>query len=296
MAHGAENSNLVSRIGKQSRAFRRLSPAEPPRVVDSRGDGRLPPMPTDSFASLMTTEGGSDRARRRLTKGEVIDATVMQIAGEYVFIDVGMPSDGRIPRTELLDEKGKVRVSVGDRLRVSVVEPRFEGSLCKALGQALPEGGDTPTGNEVLAAKITRVEKFGVFVSTARGDGLIPLRELPLPPGSDHRKLFTVGKDLTVVLLDANAQGKLRFSATRVARVEEEQNFRDFAAGVSDSTVAQTTEPSSAKPEASQKKKPPEKVGFGSLGDLMRDKLGFSAQAKSAPSAAPRADVLKRKR
>lgn len=253
-------------------------------------------MPTDSFASLMTTEGGSDRARRRLTKGEVIDATVMQIAGEYVFIDVGMPSDGRIPRTELLDEKGKVRVSVGDRLRVSVVEPRFEGSLCKALGQALPEGGDTPTGNEVLAAKITRVEKFGVFVSTARGDGLIPLRELPLPPGSDHRKLFTVGKDLTVVLLDANAQGKLRFSATRVARVEEEQNFRDFAAGVSDSTVAQTTEPSSAKPEASQKKKPPEKVGFGSLGDLMRDKLGFSAQAKSAPSAAPRADVLKRKR
>jgi len=260
-------------------------------------------MPTDSFASLMTTEGGSDRARRRLTKGEVIDATVMQIAGEYVFIDVGMPSDGRIPRLELLDEKGKVRVAVGDRLRVSVVEARFEGSLCKALGQAAPVGEDAVTGNEVLAAKITRVEKFGVFISTARGDGLIPLRELPLPPGSDHRKLFTVGRDLTVVLLDANAQGKLRFSATRVARVEEEQNFRDFAAGVSDSTAAEAAAPeTAAKPEANQKKKPPEKVGFGSLGDLMRDKLGLAAApgkgtAKaSAPSGAPRSDVLKRKR
>jgi small subunit ribosomal protein S1 len=232
-----------------------------------------------------------------LTKGEVIDATVMQIAGEYVFIDVGMPSDGRIPRLELLDEKGKVRVSVGDRLRVSVVEPRFEGSLCKALGQAAPAGADAPTGNEVLAGKITRVEKFGVFVSTARGDGLIPLRELPLPPGSDHRKLYAVGKDLTVVLLDANAQGKLRFSATRVARVEEEQNFRDFAAGVSEPTEA--AEEVATKPEANQKKKPPEKVGFGSLGDLMRDKLGLAAQskpAKGAPSGAPRADVLKRKR
>ncbi|HYP77085.1 MAG TPA: S1 RNA-binding domain-containing protein [Polyangiaceae bacterium] len=254
-------------------------------------------MATDSFASLMTTEGGSDRARRRLNKGEVIDATVMQIAGEYVFIDVGMPSDGRIPRAELLDEKGKVRVSVGDRLRVSVVEPRFEGSLCKALGQAAPVGEETVTGNEVLAAKITRVEKFGVFVSTARGEGLIPLRELPLPPGSDHRKLFGVGKDLTVVLLDANAQGKLRFSATRVARVEEEQNFRDFAAGASDSAAAEPTEQSAIKAEATQKKKPPEKVGFGSLGDLMRGKLGLSESAKAAtPSAQPRGDVLKRKR
>jgi len=257
-------------------------------------------MATDSFASLMTTEGGSDRARRRLNKGEVIDATVMQVAGEFVFIDVGMPSDGRIPRVDLLDEQGKVRVAVGDRLRVSVVEPRFEGSLCKALGQAAPVGGDAPIGNEVLTGRVTRVEKFGVFVSTARGDGLIPLRELPLPPGSDHRKLFAVGKDLTVVVLDANAQGKLRFSATRVARVEEEQNFRDFASGAaSESSAAEATEEATAKPAApaNQKKKPPEKVGFGSLGDLMRGKLGLAGPAKAAPSSGPaRSDVLKRKR
>jgi small subunit ribosomal protein S1 len=258
-------------------------------------------MATDSFASLMTTEGGSDRARRRLNKGEVIDATVMQVAGEFVFIDVGMPSDGRIPRVDLLDAEGKVRVKVGERLRVSVVEPRFEGSLCKALGQAAPVGGDdAPIGNEVLTGRVTRVEKFGVFVSTARGDGLIPLRELPLPPGSDHRKLFAVGKDLTVVVLDANAQGKLRFSATRVARVEEEQNFRDFASGAaSEASVTEATEEATAKPAApaNQKKKPPEKVGFGSLGDLMRGKLGLAAPAKaSAPSGPPRSDVLKRKR
>jgi len=256
----------------------------------------LPPMPTNDFASLMTTEGGSDRARRRLTRGEVIDATVMGIAGEYVFVDVGMATDGRVPRGELMDQDGKMRVAIGDRLRVSVVEPRFEGSLLKALGQAAPPG-EAPRGNEVLAAKVTRVEKFGVFVSTARGDGLIPLRELPLPPGSDHRKLFPVGKDLTVVLLDANAQGKLRFSATSVARVEEEQNFRDFEAGVS-APEAEPADKAVAKPAP---KKPPEKVGFGSLGDLMRSKLGGAASVAApkkqpAPSGPPREDVLRRKR
>lgn len=246
-------------------------------------------MATDNFASLMTTEGGSDRARRRLSKGEVIDATVMQVAGEFVFIDVGMPSDGRIPRVDLLDAEGKVRVAVGERLRVSVVEPRFEGSLCKALGQAAPVG-DMPTGNEVLSGKVTRVEKFGIFVTTSKGDGLIPLRELPLPPGSDHRKLFSVGKELTVVVLDANAQGKLRFSATRVARVEEEQNFRDFAAG---ERAPEPAAVEAAPVKVETQKKPPQKVGFGSLGDLMRGKLG--AVVPSAPKP-QRSDVVKRQR
>jgi len=256
------------------------------------------PTPTSDFASLMTTEGGSDRARRRLTRGEVIDATVMGIAGEYVFVDVGMATDGRIPRGELMDQDGKMRVAVGDRLRVSVMEPRFEGSLLKALGQAAPPG-EAPRANEVLAGKVTRVEKFGVFVSTARGEGLIPLRELPLPPGSDHRKLYPVGKDLTVVLLDANAQGKLRFSATSVARVEEEQNFRDFEAGVSTPEAA-PSDASDAAPAKPAPKKPPVKVGFGSLGDLMRGKLGGAAapapKKQPAPSGPPREDVLRRKR
>lgn len=252
-------------------------------------------MATDNFASLMTTEGGSDRARRRLTKGEVIDATVMGIAGEFVFVDVGMATDGRVPRGELTDADGKIRVAVGDRIRVSVVEPRFEGSLLKALGQAAP-AGEQPRANEVLSGRVTRVEKFGVFVSTAKGDGLIPLRELPLPPGSDHRKLFPVGKEFPVVVLDSNAQGKLRFSATSVARVEEEQNFRDFANGTASATPE--GEPA-GQTEAPKKAKPPEVRGFGSLGDLMRAKLGTAAPAPAASkpvASPPRTDVLKRKR
>ena len=263
-------------------------------------------MPTDNFASLMTTSGAADRARRRLSRGEVLDATVMQIASDFVFVDVGTPSDGRIPRVDLLDADGKVRVSVGDQLRVSVVEPRFEGSLLKALGQSAPPG-EAPRPDEVLTGKVTRIEKFGVFVSTPKGDGLIPIRELPLPPGSDHRKLFPVGKELTIVVLDANAQGKLRFSATRVARVEEEQNFRDFSTS-SAAPVAEAIQ----SPQA--QKKPPPTTGFGSLGDLMRGKLGAAATpavpaaqkpARVAEAPKPqlppavrqeRGDVIKRKR
>jgi hypothetical protein len=109
-------------------------------------------------------------------------------------------------------------------------------------------------------------------------------------------------------VLDANAQGKLRFSATRGARVEEEQNFRDFSA----SSAAPAAEPA-ATPQAP--KKAPVTSGFGSLGDLMREKFGAApapaaAKPATAKSSAPgkpqpsggghaqpeRGDVIKRKR
>ncbi|HEX3773684.1 MAG TPA: S1 RNA-binding domain-containing protein [Polyangiaceae bacterium] len=236
-------------------------------------------MKADSFASLFSNSGGADRARRRLSRGEVLDASVVQIASDFVFVDVGTTSDGRIPRADLLDADGKVRVAVGDRLRVSVVEPRYEGSLLRALGQSAPPD-EAPRADEVLTGKVTRLEKFGIFVATPKGDGLVPLRELPLPPGSDHRKLFPVGKELQLVVLDVNPQGKLRFSATRVSRVEEEQNFRDFAAA--------SAAPES-KPEEAAKGQPPKKPnatsGFGSLGDLMREKFGHAVPAPQAEKA-----------
>jgi ribosomal protein S1 len=261
-------------------------------------------MAPDNFASLMQTAAGVDRAKRRLKTGEVLEANVIQIASDFVFVDVGMPSDGRIPRVDLLDADGKVRVAVGDRIRVSVVDTRTDGPLLKALGQSAPPG-EAPKPDEVLKAKVKRIEKFGVFITTPKGDGLIPLRELPLPPGSDHRKLFPPGKELDVVLVEANSQGKLRFSAIRVARVEEDKNFRDFSASAE------------AEPAAAETKQAPKiKPGFGSLGDLMREKLGAQLGATAKPSAspaakpsathtpladavpkaAPRSDVLKRKR
>ncbi|HEY2408667.1 MAG TPA: S1 RNA-binding domain-containing protein [Polyangiaceae bacterium] len=232
-------------------------------------------MGSDNFASLMKNAGGVDRARRRLKSGEVLDATVIQVASDFVFVDVGTPSDGRIPRLELIDSQGLVRVKEGDQIRVSVIEARSDGPLLKALGQTAPPG-EAPQPDEVLKAKVSRIEKFGLFITTPKGDGLVPLRELPLPPGSDHRRLFPVGKELDVVVIDANAQGKLRFSATRVARVEEERSFRDFAAASKDAAEKSDAEVGKQSKSAS---------GFGSLGDLLREKLGKSLPAAPAPAA-----------
>src|SRR5882724_644437 len=150
--------------------------------VGDRWHSARPSMSKDSFASLMANGSASvaDRARKRLDRGQVLDGTVIQVSSEFVYVDVGTPGDGKIPVAELSDENGKLRVKVGDTVRASVIEAHMTGSLLRALQSA--QGKDIPKPDEVLGGKVTRVENYGVFVNTAKGDGLVPVRELGRAP------------------------------------------------------------------------------------------------------------------
>jgi hypothetical protein len=120
--------------------------------------------------------------------------------------------------------------------------------------------------NEILDATVTSAAKHGVFVQTKRGEGLVPLRELGLPPGSDHRRAYPVGKKLRVVTVGTGG-GRLTFSSTRVTHVEERSNYREFSSGSSAASAA----------------------SLGSLGDLFGKKLGVAPAPRPEPTpvAAP---------
>jgi small subunit ribosomal protein S1 len=231
-------------------------------------------MSKDSFASLMQNGSASvaDRARKRLDRGQVVDGTVIQVSSEFVYVDVGTPGDGKIPVAELSDENGKLRVKLGDTVRASVIEAHMTGSLLRALQSA--QGKDVPKPDEVLEGKVTRVENYGVFVNTAKGDGLVPVRELGLAPGADLRKAFPLGKELTVVVMDVDDRGRIRFSAKEVTRVEEQKNFREFTEGGTEEG-AEAEAPADKRGAGSKPKPRPDRGprNFGSLGDVFADKL-----------------------
>ncbi|MCA9598694.1 MAG: S1 RNA-binding domain-containing protein [Myxococcales bacterium] len=419
-------------------------------------------MSKDDFASLMeaSVKSGSSRATRRLHNGDVVEGTIIQIAADAIFVDIGTPGDARIDRSELEDRSGNVTVKVGDPLRATVVSANSEGPvLTLAMGrgtsldltqlQAAREGGVPVSGkvtkavkggleleiggvrafcpasqveigyaadlgvwegqeievkvieikdggrsvvvsrrallederqrlaeamsgqlvpgadltgtvratqkhgvivdvggvdgfvhvselahrrvespedvvsvgdtvevrvvslektdkglrlrlsmkariaaeeraraakDEVLAGRVSGHVNGGVLVTTSKGDGLVPLRELGLPPGADHRRAFPVGKEADVVLLERDPNGRQRFSMTGVSRVQERQNYRDFA------------------------QSPAGGGSMGSLGDLLREKLNLPAErsAESEPqekteeptavSGEPRPGIVRRKR
>ena len=96
-----------------------------------------------------------------------------------------------------------------------------------------------------------KVEAFGVFVETATGGGIVPTRELELPPGGDPRRAFPVGKAVRVVAIGTDEKGRTRFSMRRVEEEEARSNYRQF--------------------RAKQGASGPAKVG--SFGDLLKSRL-----------------------
>ena len=82
----------------------------------------------------------------------------------------------------------------------------------------------------MVDAEVVKVEAFGVFVETATGAGIVPTRELDLPPGSDPRRAYPVGKQVRVVAIGTDEKGRTRFSMRRVEDVEARANYNQFRA------------------------------------------------------------------
>jgi small subunit ribosomal protein S1 len=71
---------------------------------------------TESFAELF--QESTAKQQKRLEKGQRIEATIVGISNDILFLDVGDKSEGYIHKAELLDQDGNLTVEVGDTLPV----------------------------------------------------------------------------------------------------------------------------------------------------------------------------------
>lgn len=109
-----------------------------------------------------------------------------------------------------------------------------------------------PTVGTILDVTVDRIETFGVFVTWGTGRGLVPAAELGVPRGTDLRRAQPVGSTFRAVVLEVRPDGKVRLSK-RGAEVAEER------------ADAQAWMQTQQRPQGS---------GFGTLGDLLKGKLG----------------------
>jgi small subunit ribosomal protein S1 len=217
-----------------------------------------------------------EQAVTKLLPGADVDGTVQSTNRHGAVVDLD-GVEGFIPISELSNQRiQRVEdvVSVGDRVSARVLSvQRGDRGISIRLsmkGKAVARDETRSDREQVVTAKVTGAVPAGIFVDTPIGSGLVPASELELAPGADHRRAYPVGRELKVVLARRDSSGKLSFSAKGVAGVEERANYREFSATATSNTSTGT---------------------LGSLGDLLKNKLGDVSQEQAAeqpPEEQPR--------
>jgi len=259
----------------------------------------------ESFASLFEQSAGATRGRqRRYHPGESVEVTVVAIAREAVFVDLGAKQEGMFERSSLADEDGRLRVELGSQ--ISAVVDSIDGATGQVRLRPVvirtADAGDVSVAGTTGGAsapvlvegarvkgKVTGVERYGVFVQIAgthgrSGRGLVPTPETGTPRGADLKKHFTIGQDVEAKILAVDETGKIRLSIAALGADDERAMFEAFKTKGAEGGEA----PAAPRQQGAQRKDKPMPRNFGTLGDVLAKGLA-AAQPKPAPAAAEKA-------
>jgi small subunit ribosomal protein S1 len=214
--------------------------------------------------------------RARLEAGAVFEGTVTSVQDYGAFVDLGgieglvhvseLAWDRVSKPQDLLKSGDAVTVTVlkidqdprkGERISLSVkaLIPRPEPKAAEPgpARPARPAPPPPPRAGDVVEASVDKIESFGLFVKFPGGRGLVPASESGTPHGTDLRRAFKVGDAFPALVLQIDEQGRFRLSKSGAVDAAERADARAYM--------------ETQQPKGGGK-------GFGTLGDLLKKKLG----------------------
>ena len=159
------------------------------------------------------------QAAAELQDGQVLEGTVMQVAGFGIFVDVGV-AEGLVHRSEITWDKGVNPLTVfkvGDKVRVKVIGIDKERDRISLSARQLEDDPWSRIGSEIqighdLNATVTKLMPFGAFARIAEGlEGLIHVSELSDQRVSDPAEVVHVGDKVRVRVVGVD-QARRRLS------------------------------------------------------------------------------------
>lgn len=78
-----------------------------------------------------------------------------------------------------------------------------------------------PKSGQMVVGSVDRIEPYGIFLKVPGGRGLVPASETGTERGTDLRKTFKLGQELTALVLEVDPAGKIRLSLTAAERASE---------------------------------------------------------------------------
>jgi small subunit ribosomal protein S1 len=206
----------------------------------------------DDFAAMFEA---SEKARR-VSKGQMIEGTIVSIGRETALIDIGGKSEAEIDLAELKDDDGRIEVNVGDRIQAMVVSTTGGLTLSRRLARGAATARQLEDAFQAglpVEGKVEREVKGGYEVRIARQRAFCPASQMdargtgPVEAGHYNGRVLTFriveykegGRNIVVsrrALLDEEAQAnavEIRKSIVEGAIVSGRVvSVRDFGAFV----------------------------------------------------------------
>jgi 4-hydroxy-3-methylbut-2-enyl diphosphate reductase len=212
----------------------------PAVVTTGETGGRAKPTDVDLFDSYMSAmdrgedpEAAIDSGYKRLQKGDRIEATVIQVDRDRVFVDLGTKAEGIVPLGELSEDNldtAKGLFNVGDKINVVVIRPEgAEGNPIVSKKRAdFEETWDRIEGafrsQEMITAQVVDRVKGGLVVDVGVR-GFVPATHVGSGKLRNIEKF--VGQPLQLKVIEIDRDRKKVVLSNRQAEEERRQNAKE---------------------------------------------------------------------
>ncbi len=166
-------------------------------------------------------------ASAAMEEDKVVTGTVIKITDKYVVVDIGLKSEGLIPKDQVLDHTGEPKLAVGDAVEVVVEREEQEGGYLVSYEKAQRHR----LWDQLEKAAADKTPVTGTVLSRVKGGLTVDIGVKAFLPGSQVeirpvRNLDTyLGQPIDVRVIKLNKKrGNVVISRKEI--LEEEQNSR----------------------------------------------------------------------
>jgi small subunit ribosomal protein S1 len=193
-------------------------------------DEQLSDMETESQESFEELLNQTNVSPIRLNPGEKIEAVIIKISKEWVFIDIGGKSEGYIPIDEFVDNEGDIKIKEGDTINAYFLSSRNNEMLF-----ATRLTGDTMGNEHLEEAYHNRIPVEGLVEKEIKGgyevkiagniNAFCPYSQMGLNRVENADQY--IGLHLTFEIIEYGEKGRKLIVSNRRVLEKERQELKD---------------------------------------------------------------------
>ncbi len=173
----------------------------------------MTPEKDDTFAAMFEQQGTPARKRRGIRVGDRLDAVVIQVGRDAVFVELDGKQQAFFEAAELRDDDGTISLKVGDKVTANVVEVNDEQGVVR-LGRSLGKPGSIAALEQAklsgmgVEGKVTGMNKGGLEVELAGTRAFCPMSQVDARRIEEEDAKAFIGQTMRFLVTDVREGGK----------------------------------------------------------------------------------------